>query len=100
MSVPRRVKLALKFASNIVPKLPARGDTLLQVLVKSLSIVDSIEDVLAPAKQNALEQLIAKLGLAETRNEQFVSLFFDTNLYEQFKIHRFSLSDYMDVIQA
>jgi hypothetical protein len=100
MMIPKSVKLTLKLASDIVPKLPARGDTLLQVAVKALSIVDSIEGIYAPAKRNALEQLIERLGLEETRNEQFVSLFFGTNLYEQFTIRRFSLTEYMDVIQA
>ena len=100
MMIPKGVRLALKLASDIVPKLPGRGDTLLQVVVKGLSIADSIESIYAPAKQNALEALIERYGLEETRNEQFVSIFFDTNLYEQFQIKRFTLSEYMEIIQA
>lgn len=101
LSVPQKVRLGLRLASEIVPKLPSKDDTVLQVAIKCLAIVDSAKDVLAPAsKAGGLRDLIERYDLEETKNEQFVSLFFDTNLYEQFKVHRIGLTDYMEVIDA
>jgi len=100
LKIPPKVKRALSFATKIVPTLPARNDTILQVIVKVLSIFDSIEELYAPAKRNPLNVMIERLGLEEMRNEQFVSLFFGTNLYEQFTIQKFSLTEYMDILQA
>jgi hypothetical protein len=100
MLIPKNVKLALRLASDIVQKLPSRGDTLLQICVKIIAIVDSTSNIMAPAKQNALDRLLELRGLVETKNEQFVRLFFDTNLYEQFTVRRFSLTDYQDLIEA
>lgn len=100
MLIPKKVRLGLRLATEIVPRLPARGDNLLQVCVKILSLIDSTTNIMSPAKQNALDLLINQRGLVETKNEQFVSLFFDTNLYEQFNIRRYALTEYQDLIEA
>jgi hypothetical protein len=101
ITIPKTVRLALKLASDIIPKLPAKDDTLLQVSVKMLGVIDSAQGILFPTTRgNILDTIIDRYDLEEAKNEQFVSLFFDTDLYEQFKVHRFSLTDYMDVIDA
>lgn len=101
IAIPKNIRLGLKLATDIIPKLPARGDTFLQVAVKLLGIIDSSQNIMNPVtKGNPLDTIIERFDLEETKNEQFVSLFFDTNLYEQFDVHRFSLTDYLDVIDA
>lgn len=101
VKIPKNIGLALKLASDIIPKLPDRGDTILQLAVKALAIVDSVQNIMFPAsKGGALDGLIAAYNLVEMKNEQFVSLFFDTNLYEEFNIHRFSLDETIEVIDA
>jgi hypothetical protein len=100
MIIPKRAKLALRLATEIVGKLPQRGDGVVQTVVKLLAIADSTEKILSPGKDNALEMMKAKYDLSETQNEQFVSLFFDTKLHEQFEVHRYALTDNLDIIDA
>lgn len=100
MMLPKRVKLALRLASEVVPKLPAKGDTVLQIGLKLLAMADTVQQVLNPGRQNALENLVETYDLVETTNEQFVSLFFETNLHKEFVMHRYALEDYLDVIEA
>lgn len=98
---PKFLRIGLKLASDIVPKLPQKDDTLLQVIIKTVAIVDSVGNILAPKSQrDGLRALLERYNLIETKNEQFVSLFFGTNLYDQFQVFRFSLNDYTEVIEA
>jgi KaiC/GvpD/RAD55 family RecA-like ATPase len=95
------MRLALRLASDIIPKLPQKGETPVHIFVKLLAIVDSAQTILAPvSKRGALDDIVELYNLEQTKNEQFVSLFFDTNLYQQFETHRFQINDFMEVIWA
>lgn len=98
--IPKRVKLALRLATDIVGKLPSKGDSIIQVIVKLLSIADSAESIFSPGKANALSDLITKYNLTEVKNASFVGMFFETKLHESFETHYYSLTDYMDIVEA
>lgn len=98
--LPRKVQLALKLCTDIVPKLPSKGDSFLTMLIKGLSILDSTRNTFGGTKQGAMETLIAIHDLQTTENEQFVSLFFKSNLRHQFDVQRTPITDYRELIEA
>jgi hypothetical protein len=99
--IPKKLRLALTLASDIIPQLPIQGDTWMQIAVKGMGMLNTAEKIFSPTtKSDPLDAIISRYDLEETKNEQFVSLFFDTNLDETFNVHRFSLTDYLDVIDA
>lgn len=99
---PRVLRVGLNLASSIVPKLPQKGDSPLQVVVKCVAILDSLREVIEPKvyRKEGLRLFLETYHLVETKNEQFVSLFFETDLYSQFEVLRFPLNDYTEVIEC
>jgi hypothetical protein len=101
LKLAAKLRLGLKLATDIAPKLPTKDDMWWTRLMKGLAVMDSVQTVLFPAtKGSDLRTLVQQYDLVEVKNEQFVSLFFHTNLYEQFTVNRFGLNDYTDVIDA
>ncbi len=90
----------LSFASDILQKLPSRNDGILTVIIKSLAIVDSFNTQMSKGKSTALFDYFGGLDLVEVTNAQFVSLFYSTGLRESFKVHKFELGDYVEVVKA
>lgn len=95
----RRWRLALKVCSDIVAKLPVKGDNPLAVLVKFASIVDSVQKVMHP-EAGALHKFTEEHGLEQKSSEQFVSLFFSTALRSHFKLRRLALTEGQDLVEA
>lgn len=89
----------LLIASDILPKIPRRRDPLLQKTVAILSIIQSVQKVCLPEKtaNNPLRSMVQGMGLIESNNEQFVRLFFETELFKRFNVEKFPISDYTDV---
>lgn len=89
----------LGVATDLLGKIPLKGDNPVTMIVKLLSIVDSFDKKLG--KDNALFNFFDSLdGAATHTNAQFVDLFFGTPLKESFKTKKLSISDYVSVIVA
>lgn len=90
----------LAFATDILQKLPSRHDGILTIIVKSLSIVDSFNVQMNKGKSTALFDFFGNLDLVEVTNAQFVSLFYSTGLKDSFKISKFEMGDYVEIVRA
>jgi len=90
----------LAFATDILQKLPNRSDGVLAIIVKSLSIVDSFNVQMNKGKSTALFDFFGDLDLIEVTNAQFVSLFYSTGLRDSFKIIKFEMGDYVEIVRA
>ena len=89
----------MAFATDILPKLPSRGDGLLTTAVKVLGIFDSFTKV-THGQSTALFEFFGSLELKEATNLQFVSLFFTTSLKNRFKIKHLPMGDFLDIVMA
>lgn len=90
----------LSVATDLLGKVPIRGDNPVTMVVKLLAIVDSFDKKLG--KDNALFNFFDSLGkdAVSHTNAQFVDLFFSTPLRDTFRIRKISISDYVSVIIA
>lgn len=100
-SKPKRFgwRQILAFSTDILPKLPSRGDGLLTTAVKILGIFDSFTKV-THGQSTALFEFFGSLELKEATNLQFVSLFFTTTLKNRFKIKHLPMGDFLDIVMA
>jgi hypothetical protein len=100
-SKPKRFgwRQLLSFATDILPKLPSRGDGLLTTAVKVLGIFDSFTKV-THGQSTALFEFFGGLDLKGATNLQFVSLFFTTALKNRFKIKHLPMGDFLDIVMA
>ncbi len=102
VTVPRNVRIALKIATSILPKLPQKGDSWLQIAVKTLGIMNSVDEIMFPSSHSQVQAIVDRYDLQVASNKQFVEIFFGTNLREQFKVrltHTHS-ADHMKIIEA
>ena len=90
----------LSFASDILQKIPRRGDGLFTTIIKVLAIVDSYNVQMSKGKSTALFDFFGSLDLEEVTNAQFVSLFYSTGLRNNFKVRKFEMGDYMEIVKA
>lgn len=91
--IPSQVKSLLRLAGELVPLVPAKDDSKLQILMKSVAAADLIQENLSMGKESALDKLAKRYNLVSTTNEQFVSLFFETDLKDQFELNEYALAD-------
>jgi len=89
---------ALHIATEVLPKIPRRRDPLLNKVVSLIAIGDSIRKACIPErKRSPLRSMVDDMGLLESNNEQFVRLFFETELFKRFEVTKFSISEHTDV---
>ena len=94
-------KKLLTISTDIIGKVPTRGDGFLVTLVKILGIVDSFQkEIYGKKKSAALFDYFDGANLIEETNEQFVNLFFNTGLKDAFKINKLQINEYVDVVTA
>jgi len=91
-------KKILTFSTEILPKIPQRGDSALTVFIKFMSIADSLDKNLA--KDSALSSFFSQVTAENKENAQFVDLFYSTALRNTFKIKKLSISEYCDIVIA
>lgn len=94
----KKLKRYLRIATDIVHKLPDRGDNWLKVAVKLMAIADSFDKTAGANSQ--LFDFFSNLDATALRNAQFVDMFFETPLWESFEIRRIQISDYAEVVIA
>lgn len=96
----KRALLSLyRFGSEIVGKLPARGDGLLGFVVKVLAMADSWEKVYG-GRSSVYTDIFTRYDLREKTNAPFVRLFFGTSLAKMFAIRRHGVSEHLELIEA
>jgi hypothetical protein len=89
----------LSFSTDILPKIPRRGDGVLETVVKVLGIIDSYTKV-TNGQSTALFEFFSSLNLLESTNQQFVNSFFGTSLKSSFKVNHIPMGDFLDVVGA
>lgn len=90
---------ALAFSTDIILKIPRRGDGILEMVVKTLGIFDSFTKV-TNGQSTALFEFFSSLDLKEATNQQFVNSFFGTSLKDNFKIKHIPMGEFLDVVEA
>jgi hypothetical protein len=99
MKPPRLLQL-FRFGTDILGKLPGKGDGVVQILVKALALADSYEKTFA-RKTTVYQDIFDRYDLREKRSEAFVRLFFDTDLcHDGFTLRRQGASDHVELIEA
>lgn len=76
-----RFRRFLKLTTDVINKIPAKGDSKIQKLVKSFSVIDSVLDLVKPS-QNPVDEYLSQFNLEKKHNKQFVSLFF-SSIYDE-----------------
>lgn len=94
----KKLKRYLRIATDIVHKLPDRGDNWLKIAVKLMAIADSFDKTTGTNSQ--IFDFFSSLDADTLRNAQFVDMFFETPLWESFEIRRIQISDYAEVVIA
>jgi hypothetical protein len=88
----------LRLSTDMLGKLPVRGDPPLTIAVKMLALLDSTNKVIGTS--SILTDLRMKLDLKEQRSEAFVRLFFNTDLSDAFNARRIRVDDHLDLIEV
>lgn len=96
--IPKRAKKVLHLATTIIDRIPRKGDSTAQKVVKLLSIADAVENTMQ-VKTTELSTVVERLDLVASTNRVFTSMFFGTRLQDQFEIKRLFL-DGCSIIQA
>lgn len=95
---PHSVLALLRLASEVIPKLPQRGDPPWTVGIKLLALLDSTNK--AVGASSILTDLRVKLDLKERRSDAFVRLFFNTDLSHAFEAKRIKVDEHLDLIEV
>lgn len=98
--LPRHLVTAMELAGALADSLPNRNSTPTQAVLKTLASINTVRKVLWPAGANPVAVYAAQHGLVEQRSEQFVRLFWDTDLSKRFVIGKIRVTDYMNLIEA
>jgi hypothetical protein len=99
LSRNRRVLNTLRFATDVVGKLPARGDGALGFAIKLLAMTDSWEKTFS-SKSSVYEDIFSKYDLRERSSEAFTRLFFGSTMRSRFELQRHGVSDHLELIEA
>jgi hypothetical protein len=96
-----RLRRALRVATEVLPKLPSRGDGPVVVACKLLSIADLILRPEMGEMKLGLKEYIEGLGdVRAAQNQCFVDLFFGTEMKAAFEIDTIRINDWTDVVRA
>lgn len=95
----RRVLDFCRLGTELLGKLPRRGDGALDVIIKVLAIADSVEKTVG-RKHGAAESVLSRYELRERTNAPFVQLFFGAGLGEAYETRRHYLSEHLEIIEV
>lgn len=99
-SMPKWAHTGVKLAKDLGDSLPNKNSTTAQKILMSIGSIQTVQTALWPAQGNPVKQYCARHGLKEQRSEQFVKLFFTTDLCQKFEIGRIRISDYQTIVEA
>jgi len=95
VNLKKHLRSALRVATDIIPKIPTKEDTVFATVIKLVGMVDSLSKF--SSKGNVAFSFFESLDADAFTNGQFVDLFFDTPVHEAFNIELFELDDYRGV---
>lgn len=97
----RVIRRVLRTSTDILTKLPNRGDGLITTAVKSLSIYESVLKYLNMEEGGTLQDIIYRLGGTESQvNDALVQLFFSTPIQNHFSITSIPINEYTEIVVA
>lgn len=96
------IKKILKISSEISAQIPNKNDNIFVFSTKILSIFDSITNHIKLFKQaDDITSFVNRFGKFEQKyNAHFAGIFFNTLLYNEFKIKEYIINDYQNLIHA
>jgi len=96
-----KFKKILKIATEIIPKLPTKEDSLLAIAVKSLGIWDSVSALATKHHLCEIDTFIGNIpNKINHENPQFVDLFFKTSIKDLFKLETIPMHAHLSIIKA
>ena len=95
----KQLRRGFQIASDIIPKLPTRSDSLLTKGVKILGIVDSFYKI-GRVEKHALRDFLDRINAEDMTNAQFVDLFYSTTLRTLFEVDRLWLDGSTSILIA
>ncbi|MGK3981340.1 AAA family ATPase [Sorangium sp. So ce118] len=96
----RRSLLSIcRLGTDLLGKVPTRGDGPLAVAVKLLAMADAWDGVYG-GKSSVYTSIFSRYDLQERTSEPFVRLFFGTSLGSGCKINRIGVSEHLEMIEA
>lgn len=95
----RRVRSILHFGTEVLGKIPRRGDGFLDVIAKLLAVADAAEKSFG-GKSTVYADVFERFDLRERTSETFVRLFFNAGGAARFKLRRHGVNDNLELIEA
>jgi SpoVK/Ycf46/Vps4 family AAA+-type ATPase len=95
------VRRVLRTSTDVLGKLPSRGDGPITTVVKFFSIYESVLKHMGVSEGTSIQSIIGDLGGVESWvNRHFVQLFFSTAIKDQFQVKRLMVGEYTDLVIA
>lgn len=90
-----------RIATEVLPKLPSRGDSPWVTAIRLLAIADTFLNFSKTKKDAGVYRFFNKLKNTKAHhNRHFVDIFFNTSIQSKFKVTNLGLGDHVDVIKA
>jgi hypothetical protein len=93
------VRMAATIASELAGHLPGKDSTRLQKIVGSISAADKVYGVIKGGRDPIVEY-VQRHQLVSERSEPFVSLFFDSDMADNFDTKKVDLTKYQEGVEA
>jgi hypothetical protein len=90
---------ALRLGTELMGKVPRRGDGPFDLLVKGLAMADAWHGIFG-RKASTHADLFSRFDLRSRRSEPFVKLFFSTGLERDYKVRRHGVSEHLEFVEA
>lgn len=97
--VSPHARMVATIANELAGALPGKDSTGLQKLAGFVSAADKVNSVISGGRDPAVEY-VQRHGLVHERSEPFVSLFFDSDMSENFATKKSELTKYEEGIEA
>lgn len=95
----RRILSLFRFGSELLGKIPKRGDSPIEMLTKLLAMADAAEKVYG-GKTTLYADIFAKYDLREKTSAPFVKLFFGTAMSKGLRLRRHGVNEHLEIIEA
>ncbi len=98
--LPRWASVGFSLAKGLSESLPDRNASAAQTVLRTVASVDVVRNILWPARGNPIAIYAERHGLEARTSEQFVRLFFATDLHKKFAIGRIRITEYQTIVEA
>lgn len=95
----RRILSLFRLGSELVGKVPKRGDGIVEILAKLLAMADAVEKVYG-GKSTVYSDFFSRYDLREKTSATFVELFMSTAVSKGLKLTRHGISEHLEMIEV